>query len=73
MSYQRCPICNGEGIISTVTTICFETCPTCRGARIIDEVTGLPPGIKVSFDVDVNGETFEKRIKDVGTSKRVSK
>lgn len=35
--YQKCPICNGSGILS------FIECPTCNGQRIINESTGLPP------------------------------
>lgn len=45
MRWQKCPICDGQGIVSTngcsnSTTL---TCPTCKGKRIIDELSGLPP------------------------------
>ncbi len=46
--WQKCPICNGEGKVtsSSYTTSSFficSTCPTCNGSRIISELTGLPP------------------------------
>lgn len=53
MSYQRCPICEGLGVISsrpvyaTGTTWnsnnVTECCPTCLGQRIIDTQFGRPP------------------------------
>lgn len=48
MSYQKCPLCNGEG-----RTLCEapsspkhslpEECRVCKGTSIIHSVTGLPP------------------------------
>ena len=46
MTYQKCPICDGSGMIPepyAVTTSFHVKCPTCKGARIISSMTGLPP------------------------------
>jgi hypothetical protein len=48
MTYQKCPICEGIGMIPKpyATTTGFNSdvkCPTCKGARIISSMTGLPP------------------------------
>ncbi len=57
MSWQRCPICNGAGIvsggyftragdsISWTASNSTETCRVCRGTGVISEITGLPPDI----------------------------
>jgi hypothetical protein len=36
MSWQICPVCKGEEIIS-------KFCSVCNGKKIISELTGLPP------------------------------
>jgi DnaJ-class molecular chaperone len=42
--WQKCPICNGTGLLPTlVDNVYNNTCPTCNGARIISELTGNPP------------------------------
>lgn len=45
MSWQKCPVCNGEGTICIPISYAGTNpvCPTCKGARIISELTGLPP------------------------------
>jgi len=55
MSFQKCPVCNGVGVVSGgyftragdcnswVATSAYECCLTCEGRGIIDETTGLPP------------------------------
>ena len=55
MSYQRCPICNGVGVVSGgyfgragdcgswTSGGTTELCQLCNGTGIIDEVTGRPP------------------------------
>jgi len=43
--YQTCPICNGAGVVPSITTSSpHSQCTVCKGAKIISEVTGLPPG-----------------------------
>lgn len=48
MSFQKCPVCGGNGTIihydygSTVTNTAKQ-CNTCKGYGIINELTGLPP------------------------------
>ena len=37
--YQRCPICNGTGVVGGFD----NKCEVCNGTKIIDEMTGLPP------------------------------
>lgn len=53
MSWQKCPICDGEG---TRVGPLRQICPTCKGQRIIDTVTGSPPAVKVDF-TDRNADT----------------
>ncbi len=56
MSFQKCPVCDGEGRInhslfvdedkSDGVLTCknvSEPCTTCQGRKIIHSVTGLPP------------------------------
>lgn len=45
MSYQKCPLCNGRGIIenSYCESSKDNTCSVCNGAKIISQLTGLPP------------------------------
>ena len=55
MSWQKCPVCNGVGIVSGgyfnragdcnswVAYDTTEDCRICEGKGIIDEVTGHPP------------------------------
>jgi DnaJ-class molecular chaperone len=42
MSYQKCPICNGSGMSSTLTSN-YGKCHSCKGFGLINELTGLPP------------------------------
>jgi len=42
-SWQRCPVCLGEGKTRTVTYSPPQTCKTCRGSGILNKFTGLPP------------------------------
>jgi len=42
MAYQKCPVCNGSGKITTTTNE-ERTCLTCNGSGIINEKTGQPP------------------------------
>ena len=42
MSWQKCPVCNGEGSIE-VSTENYETCSVCKGRKIIDSDTGQAP------------------------------
>lgn len=45
--YQKCPICEGRGMISPPTgTSTLAVCTVCNGAKIINELTGLPPSLK---------------------------
>jgi hypothetical protein len=46
MSWQRCPICEGEGnamIYDPLKGQTFYPCSVCKGKKIIDTITGLPP------------------------------
>ena len=44
MSWQKCPVCNGNGTIVIPGTLKGSNpCPTCNGHRIISELTGKPP------------------------------
>ncbi len=47
--YQKCPKCNGEGIIEipSLGTLVNkqETCSVCKGERIIHTESGLPPSL----------------------------
>lgn len=50
--WQKCPVCNGEGVINgyNYSTSLFQQCSVCNGMKIISEVTGLPP----SYVQDLN-------------------
>jgi hypothetical protein len=65
-TWERCPICNGEGVIADIayatTAINAKTCPTCKGTRIISSVTGLPPAYGVQ-DLNKQGEPISKQYK----------
>ena len=69
MTYQKCPICDGSGMIPepyAVTTSFHVKCPTCMGARIISSMTGLPPE-RVVKEVDEReakerDERFKKQL-----------
>lgn len=42
--WQKCPICEGSGVIFVSTSAGGEPkCPTCKGHKIIDTLTGYPP------------------------------
>ena len=45
--WQRCPVCEGKGIILTGRSgsleEMFETCKVCEGKKIIDTTYGKPP------------------------------
>lgn len=55
MGFQKCPICNGTGIITNNGNYSApsSTCPVCQGKRIINELTGLPPFIITDTDKKV--------------------
>jgi len=67
MAYQKCPICEGSGMIPepyAVTTSFHVKCPTCKGARIISSMTGLPPE-RVVKEVEEWEKEREKRQKTI--------
>lgn len=48
MSFQKCPVCNGAGVILPMASGVNVNCSTCEGKKIINELTGLPPKITVT-------------------------
>lgn len=43
--WQKCPICEGSGVMFVPTSSGGEmSCTTCNGHKIIDTVLGFPPG-----------------------------
>jgi len=51
MSWQKCPVCDGEGMVKqyiTDRTLPYEQhpCNVCKGFGIISEITGYPPNNK---------------------------
>lgn len=42
MSYQKCPTCNGTGVV-VIPWVGDSVCAVCSGTKIIDEQTGQPP------------------------------
>ena len=60
--YQKCPICNGTGVLTKDYS--ENSCKTCNGKGIISEITGLPPrftNIKDSGDFRDNCEQQWKK------------
>lgn len=45
MSYQKCPLCKGKGLIKN------ESCFVCNGERIINKESGLPPSRNIPISV----------------------
>ncbi len=46
MAWQKCPICEGTGIVfcnSGLTSEPTKKCPVCDGQLIISDITGQPP------------------------------
>ena len=42
--WQKCPICNGTGVVSgSMTMNSSSVCKVCNGKVIINKITGLPP------------------------------
>ena len=41
MSWIKCPVCNGTGLVTKDYS--ENNCKTCNGKGIISELTGLPP------------------------------
>jgi hypothetical protein len=66
MTYQKCPICDGSGMVPepyAVTTSFHVKCPTCKGARIISSMTGLPPEMVVKeVEEREKDEQFKKEL-----------
>jgi phage FluMu protein Com len=66
MTYQKCPICDGIGMVPepyAVTTSFHVKCPTCKGARIISSMTGLPPEMVVKeVEEREKDEQFKKEL-----------
>lgn len=76
MSYQKCPICDGEGTFTEMVdaeTVGTFFCGTCNGAKIIDEVTGLPPIGQIPKEQLNNPFIKEKfqRVVDIGNGQKI--
>ena len=67
--YQKCPKCNGEGIIEIPSfgTIMNkqETCPVCNGERIINQETGLPPTLHFAREITTKSKDIDQEILEV--------
>lgn len=63
-AWQKCPICDGTGIIyENNTTTVYSSCPHCLGQRVISTVTGLPPNYEPNTNATGDFRdtpTFEK-------------
>ena len=72
MSFQKCPLCNGEGSISSsyTTVTRLDICPTCKGTRIISTLTELPPsGETITHAIDkINGMSESEFIDHLKTT-----
>ncbi len=63
MSWQKCPVCNGSGVVPPF----YTDCSTCNGKRIISELTGKPPVTvehKQARFCDIVRFTLKQRMKD---------
>ena len=52
--WQKCPICDGEGRITSngLSSSVHQVCPVCKGAKIISELNGLPPNNSIKLPSD---------------------
>lgn len=66
MSWQKCPICNGDGQVNNnfSTSSIYKICPLCDGKRIISELTGLPPNV-IGIPVKISDEQKASEIADI--------
>lgn len=74
MSWQKCPICNGEGQLNNngISSAVFRVCPTCHGSRIINELTGLPPIHPTPHPLqEINEITRKKKLHEMDDLERM--
>lgn len=67
--YQKCPKCNGEGFIETITLknsiiLNKEMCPICKGECIIHTETGLPPKLHNTQTKEVYAASLNKSVEN---------
>lgn len=63
MSFQRCPICLGQGVTRSEHTTAMHPCETCQGKRIINAETGEPPKTKIKIEGEVPDEKPDELLK----------
>jgi DnaJ-class molecular chaperone len=41
--WQKCPVCNGQGIVPDMISLGSKQCHVCNGHGIISMISGMPP------------------------------
>ena len=61
--WQKCPICNGTGVITKDYS--ENNCKTCNGRGIISELTGFPPKYINESISSMQEGCYHKRIEEI--------
>ena len=58
--WQKCPICDGEGRVTSngLSSSVHQVCSLCKGAKIISELNGLPPNQSIELPSDEEIESL---------------
>lgn len=53
MSFQKCPVCEGTGLMYDIRGVKNCLCDVCKGCKIISTVSGYPPCGTAQVKVDL--------------------
>ena len=61
--WQKCPVCNGQGIVPDMISLGSKQCHVCNGHGIISMISGMPP-IHNKTTITTSNTTTSTLIKD---------